>query len=227
MRKTVSDLMTTPVQTVERKASFKEIATTLREHRISAVPVVDDAGSVIGVVSEADLLVKAEAEHSWRAGHTVKETSSAPDAASLMTAPAITIAGSASPAEAARMLRERRIKWLPVVDESGRLIGIVTRSDLLKMFTRDDAEVQRDVRELLGRLWPDESVEAHVESGVVTLSGHVGSSSESSVIEEIVAGVEGAVAVRNQLIPIPRDSDREQVEEPESLSDVMGKLLPR
>ena len=149
MHSLVKDLMTTPVVTVAPEIPFKEIVACLAEHRVSAVPVVDDSRRVLGVVSEADLLLKEEFPEGPAGGrlfqgrrHRMDRAKAAGDTAvELMTAPAITIGPDATVAEAARLQHRHQIKRLPVVDPAGPLLGIVSRADLLKVFLRADAEI--------------------------------------------------------------------------------------
>ncbi|CAM5411404.1 Inosine-5'-monophosphate dehydrogenase [Streptomyces antimycoticus] len=148
----VSDVMTHTVVAVGREAPFKEIVRTLEQWRVSALPVLEGEGRVIGVVSEADLLPKEEFRDSDPA-----RSAQLPDlpgiakagavtADELMTAPAITVHASATLAEAARIMTHKRVKRLPVVDEEGRLEGIVSRADLLKVFLRPDSDIEEEVR---------------------------------------------------------------------------------
>ncbi|HEX6548067.1 MAG TPA: CBS domain-containing protein [Candidatus Dormibacteraeota bacterium] len=203
----IKDLMTSPAHTVGRDTAFKDIADLLRRQRISAVPVVDGGGKLVGVIAEADL----------------NEGRAASTAADLMTSPAVAIGPEALASEGARLLRQTRVKRLPVVDRRGRVVGMVTAGDLLKMFQRSDVELRREIRALLTRVWPDETVEAKVKAGVVTLSGNVASPAEAAVMADVVTTVPGVVGVDNRLRVVRRDRDRGDRES----WDVMGKFLPR
>jgi CBS domain-containing protein len=208
MSATVGDVMTRRVVAVKKDADFKEILAVLRECRVSACPVVDDTGKVMGVVSEADLLHKeAEAELPrgtirlrWRLGERTKAT--AVSAGELMTSPALTIWPGAPVTEAARLMQEHRVKRLPVVNGAGRLVGIVSRADVLSVYERPDAEI---LDELTKRILPTEfsvdpaAVEVTVASGIVTVSGAV---ERPEIALELVARirhVEGVVATRDRL----------------------------
>jgi CBS domain-containing protein len=142
MRRKVEDVMTTKVVTVEQEAPFKTIVRLLEEHRISAVPVVDKHAVVVGVVSEADLLAKERYPHG-RSGLGAVEgpwnraalhKAEGVIAAELMSSPPVTVQLGSTIAEAARLAAGAGVKRLPVVDGQRRLVGIVTRSDLLKVF---------------------------------------------------------------------------------------------
>jgi CBS-domain-containing membrane protein len=197
---TVRDVMTRRVVSVREDASFKEMADMLRRTRISAFPVIDSANRVIGVVSEADLLVKEAVQATGTsiiaALRHVREEDKANGvtAADLMTRPAITIGPDASVAEAARTLYDRRIKRLPVVDAAGRLLGIVSRADVLAVFSRPDEEI-RD--EIAHRVLP-EDFKVTVRDGIVTISGQPQSEQATRTLLDQVRHVQGVVAVRDR-----------------------------
>ena len=149
----VKDLMTTPVVTVGPATPFKEIVAQLAEHRVSALPVVDDAGRVLGVVSEADLLLKEEFPGPdqniplfWtRRRRLEREKAAASTARDLMTVAVVSISPDASVPEAARRMHTANVKRLPVIGQGGRLVGIVSRADLLKVFDRPDGDIHREI----------------------------------------------------------------------------------
>ncbi|MEU6255808.1 CBS domain-containing protein [Streptomyces sp. NPDC047043] len=201
----VSDVMTRTVAAVDRAAAFKDIVRTLQDRKVSAVPVVDGGGRVVGIVSEADLLPKEEFRDSDPDRYTqLRRLSDLAKAGSvtageLMTAPALTVGADATLAQAARTMARARVKRLPVVDESGRLEGIVSRADLLKVFLRDDEEIAEEVRrEVVSYLFPTPSstVLVEVRDGVVTLGGRVRDTSLVPVAARLVRAVEGVVDVR-------------------------------
>ncbi|WUD71399.1 CBS domain-containing protein [Streptomyces sp. NBC_00510] len=204
---TVGDVMTCRVVAVTRHASFKEIVRALEQWHVSAVPVVEDGTRVVGVVSEADLLRKEEHrvdEPPPVGGSGGSGKAAALTAEQLMTAPAVTVRGDASLAQAARAMARHQVKRLPVVDARGMLKGVVSRGDLLKVFLRSDEDIARDVREnVVARLFPGawRSVEVDVEEGVVTLSGLLGDRSLVPVADRLVRSVEGVVDVRFDLTP--------------------------
>ncbi len=154
MKTTVKDVMTTRVVSVGEDASFKELATALREHRVSAFPVLDDAGKVIGVVSEADLLTKEALAGGYDGmpgmitgllRHKEQAKARGVTAAELMTRPAVTVTPDETVESAARLMCKNKVKRLPVVDAEGRLTGIISRADVLAVFGRSDEEIHREI----------------------------------------------------------------------------------
>ncbi|MEK2479380.1 CBS domain-containing protein [Streptomyces noursei] len=199
----VSDVMTQPVAAVDREAGFKKIVETLRQWRVSALPVVSAERRVVGVVSEADLLPKegfreADAERlaRLRLSDDVRRAE-AVTAGELMTSPAVTVHGDATLAQAARTMARASVKRLPVVDAKGLLVGIVSRADLLKVFLRSDDDLAQEVRQLLAKFFAAPTKDLHVEvaDGVVTLSGHMRDRSLVPVVARLVRGIEGVVDV--------------------------------
>ncbi len=203
----VRDIMTTSVVAVRKDAAFKEMAAMLRERRISAFPVVDDAGRVIGVISAGDLLVKEAVQASgtslMAALRHIREDDKAAGitAGDLMTAPAVTIGPDAPVEDAARLMYDRRVKRLPVVNLTGRLVGIVSRVDVLAVFSRPDADIRDEV---LHRVLPDIAptmparLAVDVSDGIVTLSGEPQPEPLSRIIIDAVRHVQGVVAVRDR-----------------------------
>jgi CBS domain-containing protein len=207
MRSTVKDVMTTHVVAVRKDASFKEMVTRMRDSRVSAFPVIDDAGKVVGVVSEADMLNKEAdlaspgtfasmlrfRDHEKAAGVT---------AADMMTSPAATIGPDEPVVEAARIMRDQRVKRLPVTNATGHLIGIVSRIDVLCIFTRPDAEIQHEaVEEMVrgGFLVRSQPFTAKVHDGVVTLTGRPETDRAGHELIERLRQIEGVVTVRDEL----------------------------
>ncbi|MCX2180081.1 CBS domain-containing protein [Streptomyces sp. SKN60] len=206
---TVADVMTKKVLAVLPGAEFKEIVTSMERWKVTAVPVVEGEGRVVGVVSEADLLLKEEfhdhrlglIEQMRRLDATAKAGSRR--AKDLMTSPAVTVAPEASLPQAARLMAAHRVKRLPVVDASGVIQGIVSRADLLKVFLRPDDDLAAEVRhDVIEHLFPlsRRRVDVHVDGGVVTLSGEVRDSTRIPLAERLARAVEGVVDVRCELI---------------------------
>jgi CBS domain-containing protein len=199
---TVDDVMTKAVAYTDQTATYRTVVDLLIARRVSAVPVMDAYDRIAGVVSEVDLLRKIEyggnEDPRWFDGprrRTERAKALARTAADLMTAPAVTIPAGASIAATARQMDLKRVKRLPVVDELGRLVGIVTRSDLLKVHLRPDDEVRADIERIL----PAGDVRAAVEDGVVTLSGKVPRASQADEAVRLARQVPGVVEVSDEL----------------------------
>lgn len=206
----VRDVMSTDVVTVPADTPYRKIVDVLTERNISAVPVVDDFGRVLGVVSEADLLHKIEfvgQPHERRVfergrRRTARTKAEAAVAAELMTTPAITTHPETSLTAAAKTMNREQVKRLPVVDDLGRPVGIVTRSDLLKVHLRPDTDIRQDVeREVLRRVLAVEEgmINVIVEDGVVRLVGRVDRRSSAEIAGRLAAQVSGVVEVINDL----------------------------
>lgn len=199
---TVGDVMTKEVVTVGVTTDFKTCVDLLRAHRISAIPVVD-GDFALGIVSEFDLLMKEEGRDTFT--HLKRRQSSqakARTAGDVMSHPALCIGAGASITEAARLMHKRAVRRLPVVDAQGRLIGIVSRRDLLRSFLRSDESIRREVAEdLLARaLWIDQhAVAVDVQEGVVALTGELETKSLADMVTRLVGSVDGVVGVDSRL----------------------------
>ncbi|WP_028647468.1 CBS domain-containing protein [Nocardiopsis sp. CNT312] len=213
---TVRDVMTTGVVTATGETGYREIVRLLVENRVSALPVVDDRNRVVGVVSEEDLLHKEEftGEDEYGqplrtrlrarlgAGGHAQDKAGARAASGLMTAPAVTVPPQETVAGAARLMEKHGIKRLPVVDGQGRLVGVVSRCDLLSVFLREDEDIAADAREeITDTLRAPRAREpaAIVEDGVVRLSGTVERRSDAQAVIRRVHDLEGVVAVDSDL----------------------------
>ena len=206
----VSDLMSTDVVTTTRAAPLKDVARTLVEHKISGMPVCDDAGAVVGVVSEGDILFKesgrVEARHGFLGwlldspSESELEKTRARTAGEAMTSPPITAVPFESAAAAARRMTEAGVNRLPVVSMDGRLVGILTRADLIRAFVRPDhviaAEACDDVLRRVLWLAPG-AIQVDVRDGEVDLAGELDTEAEAEVLEKLVAKIPGVVAVRS------------------------------
>jgi CBS-domain-containing membrane protein len=209
MCRTVENVMTRDVVCVNKDTGYKDMVKLLATRRVSAMPVVDDRRHVLGVVSEADLLLKQEKPArprirllSVRRRRRELAKAKATVAAALMSQPAITIGTQATLTEAARRLHAAGVKRLPVVDPVGRLVGIVSRVDLLKMFLRSDEALHREIVEdiIFGELLMGPNrFDVHVEDGVVVLQGRCERRSLIPTVVRAVADVEGVVRVENRL----------------------------
>ncbi|AZS69841.1 inosine-5'-monophosphate dehydrogenase [Streptomyces lydicus] len=209
LHRTVGDLMTTAVVRVRRDTGFKDVAEHLAEHDITAVPVVDGQGRPIGVVSEADLLRKQESQTD-PGGHLTaahlrpaeRAKAQALTAEELMTSPAVTARPQWSVVEAARTMAHHHVKRLPVVDDAGRLVGIVSRADLLHVFLRRDLTIRQEITTdaLTRTLGLDPgTVTVQVTDGRVTLSGTVPQESLIPIAVRLSESVDGVVDVTNHL----------------------------
>jgi CBS domain-containing protein len=199
----VQDVMTASVVTVDRITPYKEIARRLAEHKIGGVPVLTMGRHVAGVISEGDLLAARDtnpaAGRRWP-GWPRRRRQRGTMAEDLMTCPAITIRPDATIAAAARVMNAHHVRFLPVVDSVGRLVGIVSRRDLLSVFLRPDAEIARQVSEIFTDLLPGGAagLQVGVRNGVVTLTGQIELAAEADLITIAVRlawDVEGVVDV--------------------------------
>ncbi len=219
MKSTVKDVMTTRVVWVKKSASFREMAHALRENRISAFPVLDEEGKVIGVVSESDLLAKEarNGEHDGLTGmvsdllhHNELVKARGITAGELMTSPPVTVGPEDTVEHAARLLYKRKVKRLPVVDVAGHLAGIVSRADVLAVFDRPDEDIRREVNAeiLFDQVLGDPNrLSVAVKDGVVTLAGTPETEGIGREIVDQTRHVQGVVAVRDRLsYPPPKDS---------------------
>lgn len=204
----VKDVMTTDVVSVRESAQYKDIVAVLRELHVSAFPVLDEADHLVGVVSESDLLLKELGQEalggylisSGRRGERAK--AAGVSAAELMTTPAVTIGPDDSLADAARLMHDRHVKRLPVVDQADRLVGIVSRVDLLSVFDRPDSEIRAAVlTDIIARdfaLDPD-AFNVQVTSGIVTIAGQVDNQAVARRLRDALRHAEGVVGVRSRL----------------------------
>ena len=210
----VRDVMSSPAITVGPDATFPDVVDVLLTNDISGVPVVDEAGTLLGMVTEADLISKAAygfrrrralglladylrgRDPQWvrkGAGRTARE---------VMTAAPASVSPGDGLAVAARHMLENHHKRLPVV-EDGRVVGLVSRHDLLRPLHRSDAELDGEVEALLGdimRVPERHDAHAAVDAGVVKLAGTTQWPSDAAIIERLVSGIPGVVAVDNQLV---------------------------
>jgi CBS-domain-containing membrane protein len=212
MSTTVKEVMTTRVVSVDKSDSFKEIAASLRRHRVSAFPVIDEDRTVIGVVSEGDLLTKEALEASegreprvidGERHHRDRIKFGAITAAELMTSPAITILADEPVTRAARLMYESEVKRLPVVDAGNHLVGIVSRADVLSVYDRPDADIRQETQEkvIAEKCVTDPNrFTVTVTNGIVTLEGNPETGSSGHHIAAETWRVEGVVAVRDRMV---------------------------
>jgi len=208
---TVHDVMTRDVISVRDFTAYKDIVRILLEHGISAVPVLGPADQVIGVVSETDLIEKEAHQDGvdptpWelmtRRGRRTQAKVHGTTARELMTQPAITIGPGANLAEAARQMRKHQVKRLPVIDDKGALVGIVSRGDLLTPYLRPDTELHDEAIHgvLVGEMGIDpDLVSVRVREGVVTLNGQVENKDVAANTVRLVRALDGVVEVVDEL----------------------------
>lgn len=211
----VGSVMTGDVVSAEYGTPFKEVARRLADHRISGLPVVDEDDKVIGVISETDLMARQAAITDpfapsrrrrlaplTRSARRQAAKAEARTAGQLMTVPPVIAHADDTIVQAARTMAQRHVERLPVLDEEDRLVGIVTRRDLLRVFLRPDAQIREEVvKEVLVRaLWMSPlTVEVTVIEGVVTLTGHVERKSETAIAVSMTRQVDGVVGVVDKL----------------------------
>jgi len=216
----VRDLMTTDPLTVSAETLLKEAARTMVRNRVSGLPVMGD-GALIGIVTEGDFLrQEANRDQPYRFslldalfGDGPTDPPAAESVAEVMTENVITIRPEATIGEAARVMANKRVKRLPVIDEDGTLVGIISRADVVNAFTKPDEIIEDEVREDIVRrlLFLDpEDVGVSVSDGVVTLEGEMENRTEAHLLEELTRRVEGVVRVDAQLTFLVDDEKAER-----------------
>lgn len=217
----VEEIMTRDVLTTGPEADVHDVARILVENHISGLPVCNAQRHVIGVVSEGDILFKEHDPTPARRGRPVawlhdRSTKKSTKARAVkvhdaMTAPAITIPAYCSVSEAARLMSEHGVNRLPVIG-THELVGIVTRTDLVRAFVRSDQDIRHEIREdvLRRNLWMDvpEAVGVEVRRGAVRLTGKLETRSEAIVLERLAARVPGVVSVESGLTWTSDDTTR-------------------
>lgn len=209
----VRDLMTTDVFTVQPTTPFKDVVVALLRHDVSGLPVVDGQGGLLGIVTEADLVSKEA--YGTRRRRPVQilvdvltgdtrwtDKAKGLTAESVMTPRPFAIGPDDDAAFAARRMLEHRVKRLPVVDRDNRVVGMLSRHDLLRVFDRSDEEITVDLRDRLGsvRFAPDDhEVTFTVQGGVVRLRGTVLHPSDRPVVEALAGQVAGVVGVESTI----------------------------
>jgi len=202
--------MTSKVHVARLMTPFKRLVQLIEENRISAIPIVDEQGVPVGIVSESDLLMKErrqEFESELSLLHPLRRREQMAKAtgvvaSEIMSTPPITVRSDTKLPVAARMMQERNVRRLVVVDERGKIAGIVSRSDLLQVFLRTDQELRDEV---LSTIIPSilmavpEAVRVLVHWNVVTLSGEVDRKTDVDILTRLTRQVDGVVDVVNQL----------------------------
>jgi len=221
MKTTVKDVMTTRVIWVKKDATFREMAAALREHRVSAFPVLDDQDKVIGVVSEADMLTKEALDGEPGVFSSIlhrrdQAKARGVTAGDLMTTAVVAVRLDDTVEHAAKLMYDRRVKRLPVTDADGHLVGIISRADVLSVFDRTDKAIRREILDevLLRDFLVDPlAFDVTVKDGIVTLAGRPETGETGHEIVRRIRHVQGVVAVRDRLDypPPERPGDRYDV----------------
>lgn len=203
----MQDVMITPVVTVARKTPQEEVARLMKEHDVDAVPVLADDGHVVGMVANAHMPPNHKRNSGQPATGTRQESrrkqtqTHAGTAGELMTTPAITIHPSAPLGTAARLMNGHNTWPLPVVEPSGKLIGIISRRDLISVLIRPDQEVATEVRDVIASILGDDgdAISVTARRGAVTLSGSLAKKDLIPVAVRLAEQVDGVISVNNRL----------------------------
>jgi len=203
----IRSVMSTHVVTVTPETTLKDAASRLARYGISGLPVVDDQGRLVGVVSEADILAKEAGSSprdgllAWLIEDERPRHLDARTVADAMTSPALTIGPERTAREAAARMLAEDVNRLPVT-EGDTLVGIVSRADLVRAFARSDSEIRQEINTEVVKqiLWLDPSfLQVDVEDGEVTLSGTLDGEADIELLREFVRRVPGVVSVRSNL----------------------------
>ena len=195
----VCDVMTRDVLVARPEATFRELVRLIEDHHVHALPVVDELGRVLGIVAESDLLIKEELTEGHVRTPLQRRGRARPagtTAGEIMTSPVVTIDSSQTLGQAAQVFHQRHLGRLPVVEDDGRLIGIVTRSDLLTVFLRSDEDLLVAVQEAIAAAVDDSpscTISATVDDGVVVLQGSARLLSQVMAVGALVRRVPGIV----------------------------------
>lgn len=210
----VQDVMTRSVITVLPNAGFQQLISVMAEHHVSGVPVVDEGGRLVGIVSEADLLRDGSGDQrraralDWlmHPGRVQEARERQHDAGSIMTAPVVSVRPETSLWESIRTLRDAGVKRLPVVDAAGRLVGIVSQADLLTAFVRTDEQIEEQVRAIVHKVLATDlrDVDVVVDDGIVTLRGSIDHVAQRDIILELVDDIPGVLTIQDDLETGPK-----------------------
>lgn len=202
MKVRVGDVMTREVITIGPDEALKEAARTMSSNKVSGLPVVDGA-SLVGIITESDFVTRLADDDQSLISTLFRRDRPALGGrvGEVMSREPVTVNPADSVTYAARVMSNRGIKRLPVVDQNGRLVGLVSRADLMSIFARPDAAIAADVREggVQGLVGATETVSVVVRDGVVNLTGTVGTITEKRMLEEYARQVAGVVAVESDL----------------------------
>jgi CBS domain-containing protein len=217
MAGTVRDVMTRTVVAAPLSTTFKELVGSMHEFRVGAIPIVGEDDTIVGIVSEGDLLLKRDPEllewHLLEGSHrrTDRRKALGRVARDLMSAPPVTIGPDAKVTDAAHVMHDRRVKHLPVVDAQGHILGILARIDLLAAFLRSDDAIADEVRAFVDVRVPENTVEVLVSEGVVRLEGIVEQRTMAQRLVDRIRLLDGVVAVEAERLDWEVDDTVEPV----------------
>lgn len=200
----VVDVMTSDVITVRADTPITEAARLMFRHRVSGLPVCDSDSCLIGMITEADFL-RLEVERDTAEAPALVETVD-----QVMSAPVLTIEPGATIADAARVMVVEDVNRLPVIDGQSRMLGIISRLDVVAAFTRPDEVIEDEIREdVLRRVmgFDVDAIDVSLSDGVATFRGTIGTRAESALLEELVRRLDGVLRVDNRLIWPPLDGE--------------------
>ncbi len=189
----VRDLMTTDVVAVGPATSTRDAARMMFRYRVSGLPVVDPDDHVLGIITEGDFLAMELKRQD--------EGTIAPLVQDVMSHSVLSVSPDLEIMDAARFMHEHSVKRVLVIEE-GKMVGIISRFDIVAAFTRPDDLIEDEIREDLIRrvLFVDpETVDVQVANGVVTFVGTIGTRTEARLVEELAKRLDGVVGVENNL----------------------------
>lgn len=205
----LNELMTTDIITVGPDAPLKEAARRMIEAGISGLPVTDDDGALVGVITEADFVANEAGRRAPKRAGLLRHWLQADEmpvrerlVKDVMSADVKTLPPEADHAEAARTMQREGIKRIPIVGDDGRLVGIVSRGDILRAFNRPDAVIISEIKDHILRevLWIDpKSIEVTCDDGNVVLSGRLETRSDAQLLAELTRRLDGVASVSDQL----------------------------
>jgi CBS domain-containing protein len=204
----LNDLMTRDVITIGPDAPLKEAARRMIEAGVSGLPVTDDTGSLVGVITEADFVKEEANRRAKRRARLLRWLDrEEPDhhhrtVGDVMTREVLTLGPEADHAEAARLMKKSNIKRVPVVSKTGEMVGVVSRGDILRAFARPDAAIIDEIEtRVMGEiLWIDRTlVRITCEEGNVTLAGELDTRTDAALLAELTRRLDGVVSVDNLL----------------------------
>ena len=201
--------MTTTVITIGPEASLKEAARRMVEAGISGLPVTDESGALIGMITEADFVKSESGRRAAKRARLLRWLASqdeVPDhrlaVSDVMTTEVVTLGPDADHAEAARVMRKAGIKRIPVLDGSGKLVGLVSRSDILRAFVRSDRDITEEITDhvMVEVLWIDpRDVEVVCEDGNVAFTGRLPTRSDAQLLVDLTRRLDGVASVKDGL----------------------------